>query len=346
LLLFTTMIAISQQTSSILCSNWTFDSILDDFTLTPNHLENANGGWIPVTYGLGRDSLLPNRSIRFGNAYALQVITYYAPFGVKELQIDTTDKGWSVAAWMYGYVGPVVSTLITHTFQDSIITHYDGQFSFSISNNQQSPFTAPKFIRTKLLGANDSIYVIDSDTLFVRNKWNHVVWVGDKDVDSLFVYLNSNKILSGALPELKQEKSRFSVGGDYYKDSSAVGLGSYHKVKSVGNIDELQIYKKALQASEVLELYSNNTISAIPNSLTAYNAMLYPNPAHSSLKLMSNQIIEAVSIYDLTGSLMSNYTLGKNSQEVDVDIELLVPGAYVLVSGNVNGSTRQLFLKQ
>ncbi len=99
-----------------------------------------------------------------------------------------------------------------------------------------------------------------------------------------------------------------------------------------GALDDIRIYKKKLTQNEILALYDENC-SVSTTGLTSFDSQneitIFPNPILTKLRIRSQQMIQALNIYDLAGKeLMIFEDLQKNEMEISLDH--LRPGIYLL----------------
>lgn len=101
-----------------------------------------------------------------------------------------------------------------------------------------------------------------------------------------------------------------------------------------GIIDELYIYNRALNASEILAVMfnTNQTLATTKLNIAQLNFNLYPNPANSILNIDVATEIKSVEIYSLQGQKV----LVASSKEINVSN--LSSGIYMVQVEDVNGA--------
>ena len=72
------------------------------------------------------------------------------------------------------------------------------------------------------------------------------------------------------------------------------------------------------------------------------NLKIYPNPSSDFLTIQSNNLINPISIYDITGKLIIQ-NIG-NAKEINIDISNLRSGLYFIKSSSINSSFMRSFL--
>src|SRR5690606_37090995 len=101
----------------------------------------------------------------------------------------------------------------------------------------------------------------------------------------------------------------------------------------------------------------NITISA-QNTMPAVNILntkkylsnsfnLYPNPATTFVTITNNEIqqLQKIRVYDVTGKLISSYTYN-NETEIQLNVENLASGTYMLHLETVEGTAIKKFIKK
>lgn len=323
-----------------LFAHWKFDSILDDWTYNANHLSNMNGSWYPVYYTQGRDST-PYKAIQFGQ-YACKVVTYFPHQEDRPIQIDSGYNSWSVACWITGTgAGYLIGNRNIRTWDDSIILEHQGQFSIGT--------TIDKRVKVTLVDENRNLYHYETDSLYERTKWNHLVCIFDKGNDSLYIYLNTQKIYGAQLTPMLQEKALFCVGGMYQFDTLTMNGwgGSTWRAseKFLGKVDDIKIYKKVLNHNDVMQLYFNDYVSSIQKLQTeTFKGKIYPNPTNEHLTLESITPITIVKLYSVSGQELFSQSI--NSNKTHVNFKNLPAGTYILILDTDNEKFSAKILKK
>lgn len=145
---------------------------------------------------------------------------------------------------------------------------------------------------------NGTLSNVLSGVVPVTDTWHHLVFT--RDVDSVKLYLNGNKI--GAT----------SVGGKSagWTGSHAAVIGArpsfYWFFKGV--LDEARVYNRPLSSSEVASLYSSQSAApASVQTLVKYDAEVFPNPIRPGMLLTIGSEMELgndaeVYLYSATGN--------------------------------------------
>lgn len=334
--LFFTLNSFCQITSDpYLFAYWTFDSILDDFSSNGNHLGNSDGCWLPVTYQAGRDSTT-NKALKLGSFYACKATTHF-PCDDKSLQIDSGYNSWSVAAWItQAGAGYLVGNRNLTTLNDTLILEHNGQFSIGT--------TIDKRINVTLVDANGNLQVYETDSIYDRNKWNHVVCVFDKVKDSVIIYLNTQKCYSGKLVPMQQTQALMCVGGMYNYNHLTVNANWKFIERFFGKVDDMKIYTRALSYTDVTQLYLNDHVSGIGKMESEFNGMVYPNPVSDCLTIESTEPIMAMKLYSVLGDELFTETV--NSTKAKIMFKNLTAGSYALMLTTIKGTYFKRIVKE
>jgi uncharacterized repeat protein (TIGR03803 family) len=83
-------------------------------------------------------------------------------------------------------------------------------------------------------------------------------------------------------------------------------------------------------------LYKYSFATIVNNSIPSEEINIFPNPANNILNFKSENCINSIEIFDLTGSLVfAHHTNCKN--ELSIDISELLPGVYSVIYYNEHG---------
>ncbi len=73
------------------------------------------------------------------------------------------------------------------------------------------------------------------------------------------------------------------------------------------------------------------------------NLKVFPNPAHEILTILSSEIIEKITVYNMTG--MEVYNSKLPSKEVNINVKTFKPGVYIaIIESNSNSWSRKLII--
>lgn len=157
---------------------------------------------------------------------------------------------------------------------------------------------------------------IDSRTSIQTNTWYHLAYINRGD--SLFAYVNG--VLEG---------STKSYGSTEYMPNRSFVLGgtndSFYNLPFNGKMDNLRIYSKALNASEVRELYTQDpTCDGKTTALKDLSSLVFsisPNPTNGQLniQLADGDIAQSSFIFNNSGQLVYQKTNCTASQPLNVE---------------------------
>lgn len=120
-----------------------------------------------------------------------------------------------------------------------------------------------------------------------------------------------------------------SVGDLLVGQKSGVGGNQYD-----GDVDELKIFDKALEANDITNLY--NEVNSVNISLVTKPTILnvYPNPAKNIITIKLNEPLGKLEVYNSLGELLKVITVTRSTTQID--LSAMNTGIYTLkyISGN------------
>jgi len=122
---------------------------------------------------------------------------------------------------------------------------------------------------------------------------------------------------------------------DYFPNEKFVGYDSFKYCVYDG-------YTLSKPNSVVVYVDTNST----SNEITLSNFIglsLYPNPASHFLNVKSQQNIELLQVFDVTGKLIDSHSV--NSKELTLDVSIYQSGIYVVVAKTANTILSERFIK-
>lgn len=142
--------------------------------------------------------------------------------------------------------------------------------------------------------------------------WHHIVI--NRYTDKIQMYLNG--ILVGT--SSANSGAAYTGSNIGFWIGSRLGQSNYFK----GIIDDIQIYSRPLEASEVISIYSrvNNVI------IEDKGLRIYPNPSSGSISITGLGEEAEVTIFDLTGRSLDQVSM--NKMENEMHIQDLKSGVY------------------
>jgi Secretion system C-terminal sorting domain/Concanavalin A-like lectin/glucanases superfamily len=156
------------------------------------------------------------------------------------------------------------------------------------------------------------------------NTWHHLVVTYDA-TNSLKLYLNNTLIANNTLASINTLGTLFTIGQN---------VRHYY--------DDLQIFDRAITATEVDLLYTTNSILASENfTSNALKATIYPNPASDKFTIEIENEVKSVEIYSLQGQKVVTST------DKNINVSNLSKGMYLVrIEDSTNAvSTQKLLVK-
>ena len=97
-----------------------------------------------------------------------------------------------------------------------------------------------------------------------------------------------------------------------------------------GKVDDLRIYKKKLNDTDVMQLYLNDYVSGIEKIHTkSFSGKIYPNPANEYLTIESTEPLLSLKLYSVFGEELFTQTV--NSDKARINFKNLIAGSYMLM---------------
>jgi len=179
-------------------------------------------------------------------------------------------------------------------------------------------------------GGVDEAYFNNSFDL-PTNQWYHIAIVRKGNI--LEIYLNGD--LQTTAPYMANSpQGEFSVGSSAAHTNT--GYGSF-----TGKIDEVMVFRSALNAQNVQRVYTNNITDAKPlvNTMTGIK-ILGQSKIGDYLSIISEKYeITSVELFDMTGKLCETNSIdnGGNKKSISLDVSNMKAGIYtarILTAGN------------
>jgi len=240
------------------------------------------------------------------------------------------NKG-SISAWVY--IDSLKERLpifsqgdISSNYNSLRLTVWDDSLSFVVDYRD--------------CGSSDDYPTIKSLTQIPEKEWAHLVVTTDSIAHKLYV--------NG---ELYSYTEIIPANGEWFGNLCSgeirdTYIGAWFRASNneyfCGKIDEVRIYDREINQSEVTALYNGATnINKINNN----NISIFPNPSKNYIQIQANSLdIEKYSIIDINGKTIKqiNYTNNNNI----IDISNLPNGVYILNIVTENTVINNRFIKE
>lgn len=242
-----------------------------------------------------------------------------------------TEDEFSFSFWFIGNFTTTSGSVISWTGKNQPTNNYD-LFRFRY---QYPPSSIPVFRSELFKSSNSSQQNCDTDfydfspSLLTFGAYQHIALV--RSSDSLYVYLNNVKL---------------SV-----VEATFTGCNDIDSLKSLrlggpiffGEIDDLLIYNRALNESEVDSIFNLTQPLApvLPSSvshISENSSVVYPNPAQNALNIqLSENSNYALEVTDLNGKRI--YSSNLSGQNFDLNTAEWAQGLYLLRLIDEHGKT-------
>jgi hypothetical protein len=147
------------------------------------------------------------------------------------------------------------------------------------------------------------------------NVWKHMVYTYDIATNTAKIYIDGVLRNSGSFPSWNTQP-----GSSFYLGNLFGGTASAY----IGAMDDLKIYDRAISASEVSQLFTNNTLSSADFNQNNLQVSLYPNPATDILNIEMTNEIKSIEIYNIQGQKVMS------SNQKQINISDLAAGLYMV----------------
>ncbi|MBI2632276.1 right-handed parallel beta-helix repeat-containing protein [Candidatus Pacearchaeota archaeon] len=223
---------------------------------------------------------------------------YIAIDNANSLPIVKSSTNFSISFWFR----PDSTSLIDRTIY-SEGSSTDGNPLFSIQYNSGSADNKIlRFIRNDDFGVSNQI---KSTTTITDTKWHHVVITDRTGVSYLFI--------DGALDASNFNYTRTGVFSLNRASIGALGRTSNSEFLN-GSVDELMIFSKSLNASEVLEIYRNQSSRFSANGTQQFRYINFTtnNTVNISIRFVQNMFMSNLSAQINNGAIV-NFTVNASN---------------------------------
>lgn len=154
--------------------------------------------------------------------------------------------------------------------------------------------------------------------------WHHAAMA----FDGTLVYVYIDGVSKGSVPRT----SLNTLYGTNFFLGNAVNMA----------YDDLKVYPRALNQTEILALYNAPTLATENSNMKNSELSIYPNPAKDFVSISSKNEIKSVEIFDLQGK-----KLGSSNQS-KVNVSNLSTGVYMMTvtDKNNNSTSKKLIIKK
>lgn len=229
--------------------------------------------------------------------------------------LDPSQTDYTVCAW-------VKNTSATSHPSEHIILHQNaggtGATRYLLACGGTDQLTATTFI-----GGG----VSSSASKVPRNEWKHIAIVANHETANLKFYIDGvfdNEVTANAFEP--------STHG-FYLGQHRTGIAKNWQ----GLIDELYLFNMALSDEQVMQVKNNQQITRSENLVVKNSLRVYPNPAKDIIHIVSEEIPEKVSLYNIDGTLVL-----QESNALHINTTNLHGGYYLLQVSLSNGSVNTL----
>lgn len=298
------------------------------------HYQMGSGGYTDVS-GNGNNSLgtsgLSSDTDRFGNT------------------TGATNFAWSAGG--HSYVQLPDSILIP---QDRSISLWfktnlnQGAIMMGMQNTDLTS-TPGQYVPVMFIGVDSlahgqfwsgSTSVTVSTNFKNDSEWHHLVLTSDASGQKMYI---DDSLQGAASAKVVLNSMKYGYIGTGYATNNwpAISSPGYH---DFGNsyVDDVRIYDRAITSTEVDSLFHENGYMGWVgiNETRTNMASIYPNPVSGVLNIQTEEMINSVCVFSLSGQLLLK------SNDKQVIVEDLVNGIYLITITTENGVTTHRFVKE
>ena len=157
-------------------------------------------------------------------------------------------------------------------------------------------------------------------SIYFDNVWHFMVGTYDRDSGDMKIYIDKKLKLTKHVGQFDLEQSTIPLTIGCYHGLYA-GYRSYFR----GNLDDIRIYNRALNASEI-DALCDYVSNVEPVNIFSDSFHISPNPVSSCFKIETNNILASnIAITNAIGCIVM-----KSSYKSVFNISMLPPGIYFL----------------
>ncbi len=174
-----------------------------------------------------------------------------------------------------------------------------------------------------------TIVSIYSSVKIALNKWYLIIVTVDANLGDSRLYINNSLVGISSVQQVIPTSSSFTS-----QAMLTIGNHDTNNWGFLGIIDEVRLYKRILNASEIDYLY--NHYSAILNRSTAVDVKVFPNPFTNKIEIQSGDEKESTfELIDLYGNILLKDSFIKSTE---IELSSIASGNYLIRLTTQNGT--------
>lgn len=172
-----------------------------------------------------------------------------------------------------------------------------------------------------------------------ESEWHHLVLTSDASGQKMYI----DDSLQGTAPaKVVLNAMKYGYIGTGYATNNwpAISSPGYHDFGD-SFVDDVRIYDRAITATEVDSLFHENGYGWVGiNENRTSMTSIFPNPVSDVLNIQTDEMINSVCVFSLSGQLLFK------SNDRQVNVEDLVNGIYLITITTENGVAAHRFVKE
>ncbi|AWA30230.1 hypothetical protein HYN48_09130 [Flavobacterium magnum] len=208
---------------------------------------------------------------------------------------------------------------------DQVSPGYNFIYSYGTGTAYNGAYLNPSTVfHFGAVGGNHAVTTTQNDS------WTHFVFTYDGLTSQVF----KNGVLLGSTARSWNTVNNADI---FRLGLTETGVGGYFS----GHLDDLKIYNYALSATEVSNLFVNNTLSVPAVGVANTDVSIYPNPASGVVNISMEAGLKMISVFSIQGQRVLT------SDAKTVDVSGLAAGVYVIkiVDNNNRLVSKKLVIK-
>lgn len=266
-------------------------------------------------------TLTQDRNQLANNAYNFSKTSDRLPVSYNSSLDISGTKQFSAAVWIY----PTSSNLVNGRIIN-FGSIYGKAYEITYTGNLATADSA----RIEFYNYSSATIVsIYSSTKIALNKWYLIIVTADANSGDSRLYINNSLVGISSVQQVIPTSSTFTS-----QPMLTIGNHDTNNWGFIGIIDEVRLYKRILNPSEIDYLY--NHYSAILNRNTSIDFKVFPNPFTNKIEIASDDEKQnTIELMDLYGNILLKNSFIKSTE---IELNSLASGNYFIRLTTLNGT--------
>ncbi len=217
---------------------------------------------------------------------------------------------------------------------------FQTNYGMLIGSSATDPLDLTFGTNFRLLHMEDGELRYVNSTPTDTTNWHHAVVVHRYE-DSTSLYID-NQFIGSDTTFYQHDPEGFNVAGK----NLMLGKHSVFNIYFRGDADDIRMYDRALNLSEIDSLYNMpNTLGV--ESMEKATTSVYPNPAMNTIYIQSGSVLKGmqIDVLSIDGQRVLSTDVSSNDK-VQLDVSALANGTYIIRIETSEGTTTSKFIKE